>query len=214
MYNKRRCFKIKLQSKNPIKVMYSTPYPGQNQEGYFFMKYDWKFKLECVRKYKSEHIINCPAGINRDSFSNQVRNWVSIFDKLGIEGLKHKTFNKVWTPEEKLELVSEVIAGKSYGEVARQASINNGQLYNWVQIYREKGFDGLKCSKRGRPPKNPIMTKPTKTKASKLKPSELEELKLLRKKTLYLEAENFYLKKLRALELEKQAKLTKAKKQD
>ena len=194
--------------------MNSTPYPGQNQEGYFFMKYDWKFKLECVREYKSGHIINCPAGINRDSFSKQVRTWVSVFDNLGIEGLKHKPSNKSWTPEEKLELVLEVIAGKPHNEVARQYSISDGQLYSWVQRYREKGSDGLKCSKRGRPPKNPIMTKPMKTKASKLKLSELDELKLLRKRNEYLEAENFYLKKLRALELEKQAKLTKAKKQD
>ena len=49
----------------------------------------------------------------------------------------------------------------------------------------------------------------------KAKPAqtEREELKLLRERNEYLEAENLYLKKLRALELAKTAKLAKARKQ-
>ena len=48
----------------------------------------------------------------------------------------------------------------------------------------------------------------------KLTPTEQEELKLLNERNKYLEAENLYLKKMRALELEKTANLAKAKKQE
>ena len=52
----------------------------------------------------------------------------------------------------------------------------------------------------------------TKTKKSKISPTVKEELKLLRERNKYLEAEVEYLKKLNALELQKVIKQAKAKK--
>ncbi len=148
-----------------------------------------------------------PAGIGRDTFLSHVRAWAKAFDDLGVEGLKHSPSNRGWTAEERFELVSKVLAGSSIKNVAKNAYINNGQLYRWVKQYREKGMDGLKLRK-GRKPTNTFMPK----KKAKLTPTEQEELKLLRERNKYLEAENLYLKKLRALELEKTAKLAKARK--
>ena len=173
------------------------------------MKYDLNFKLDCVHKYKEGRRDFVPAGISRDSFLSHVRDWVLIFDDLGINGLKHSSFNKEWTVEKRFELVSKVLAGNSIKNVAKNAYINDGQLYQWVKKYREKGMNGLKLNK-GRKPTNTFMPK----KKIKLTPTEKEELKLLRERNKYLEAENLYLKKLRALELEKTAKLAKAKKQE
>ena len=173
------------------------------------MKYDWKFKLDCVLKYKEGRRDFVPAGIGRDSFLAHVRAWVKTFDDLGVDGLKHGSFNKGWTAEQRFGLVAKVLAGDSVTNVAKNHHINSGQLSQWVKRYREKGMDGLQLRK-GRRPSNTHMTK----KKAKLTPSEQEELKLLRERNKYLEAENLYLKKLRALELEKTAKLAKAKKRE
>ena len=52
------------------------------------MKYDLKFKLECVRKYKEGKRDFVPSGIPRRYLLSYVRSWVKTFDELGIDGLK------------------------------------------------------------------------------------------------------------------------------
>ena len=178
------------------------------------MKYDLKFKLECVRKYKEGKRDFVPSGICKTTFLNHVRSWVKTYDDLGVDGLKHNSFNKQWTEEQRFDLVAKVLSGDSLTNVAKNAHINSGQLCQWVKKYREKGMDGLKCLKKGRPPKVGVSTDIMSKKKIKPTPTEQEELKLLRERNKYLEAENLYLKKLRALELEKTAKLAKAKKQE
>lgn len=49
--------------------------------------------------------------------------------------LNHKHHRKQWTPEERFELVSKVLAGFSIHETACNAGINSGQLYQWVNKY-------------------------------------------------------------------------------
>ncbi len=178
------------------------------------MKYDWKFKLDCVLKYKEGRRDFAPLGIGKRSFLSHVRVWVKCFDDLGVDGLKHKSFAKEWTQKQRFDLVAKVLAGNSIRNVAKNAHINSGQLCQWVRIYRENGIDGLKCLKKGRPPKGKSLIGIMPKKKIKLSQTEQEELKLLRERNKYLEAENLYLKKLRALELEKTAKLAKAKKQE
>ena len=175
------------------------------------MKYSQEFKLECVNKYKKgEKIIFPGIPKGEDSFMGQVRIWTKHYDDLGIDGLKHSPNNKDWTPEKRFELVAKVLAGNSIQSVADIAHINNGQLYQWVIRYNEKGIDGLQC-KKGRPTKQFVMK--TKTKKTKLSISEQEELKLLRERNEYLEMENEYLKKLDALVSQREAAEARAKKQ-
>ena len=175
------------------------------------MKYSWKFKLECVNKYKNgEHIIFPGTPSQHHNFMYHVRAWAMAYDDLGIDGLKHSSINKDWTPEQRFELVAKVLAGNSIQSVSKNAHINSGQLTQWVRRYNEKGMDGLQC-KKGRPTKQFVMKK--KTKKSKLSISEQEELKLLRERNEYLEMENEYLKKLDALVSKREAAEAKAKKQ-
>ena len=175
------------------------------------MKYSWKYKLECVNKHKNgEHIIFVGSPNQRRHFMNHVREWIKNYNDLGIDGLKHSSTNKDWTPEKRFELVVKVLAGNSIASVAKNAHINNGQLYQWVRRYNEKGMNGLQC-KKGRPTKQIVMKK--KTKKSKLSVSEQEELKLLRERNEYLEMENEYLKKLDALVSKREAAEARAKKQ-
>ncbi|NCA95423.1 MAG: helix-turn-helix domain-containing protein [Methanomicrobia archaeon] len=177
------------------------------------MKYGWKFKLDCVLKYKNGQHIDRFTGSKYHDFMKAVRRWVQDFNDLGIDGLKHRSVNKKWLPEERFELVAKVLAGDSIQHVSKLAHISDGQLYQWLKKYEEKGMSGLNCIRKGRPSKNGFSIKTMAKKKTKLTPSEKEEIELLRKRNEYLELENQYLKKLRALELEKTAKLAKAKKQ-
>ena len=175
------------------------------------MKYSWEFKLECVNKYKNgEHISTIGTRRQHNNFMKLVHGWEKIYDDLGIDGLKHPSTNKEWTPEERFELVAKVLAGNSIKSVAKNSYINPGQLYQWIRRYNEKGMDGLQC-KQGRPSGQFVMKK--KTKKSKLSVSEKEELKLLRERNEYLEMENEYLKKLDALVSKREAAEAKVKKQ-
>ena len=158
------------------------------------MKYDWKFKLDCVRKYKEGKRDFVPSGISRKGFLKHVRSWAKAFDDLGVDGLRHNSSNKRWTAEQRFDLVAKVISGDSITNVAKNAHIGSGQLYQWVRKYREKGMDGLECLKKGRPSKGGASIATMPKKKAKLTPTEREELKLLRERSKYLEAENLYLK--------------------
>lgn len=174
------------------------------------MKYTLEFKLECINKFKNGIYVDKPLnckGSNRN-FMSIVREWTKIYDLHGADGLTHTYFNHQWTKDERFNLVAQVLAGKPICQVAFENNINKGQLYHWVRRYREKGVDGLELY-IGRKPKAPTMPK----KKTKLTKSEKEELKLLRERNEYLEAENAYLKKLDALVTQREAAHPKAKKQ-
>ena len=175
------------------------------------MKYTLEFKLECINKYKNGIRIDVPPNCksSHHDFMHRVLNWNKIYDNLGLDGLKHNSINRRWTAEERFKLVVQTLVGKPLLQVALENGINEGQLYQWVRLYRERGMDGLECHK-GRKPKVPNMPKKKKV---KLAPSEKEELKLLRARNEYLEAENIYLKKLDALVTKREAAHPKAKKQ-
>ena len=177
------------------------------------MKYDWKFKLECVEEYLKGRWIEKPeyAKCTEKSFKDKIIIWAKIYKKYGVDGLKHKTISTEWTSEKRFELVARVLAGESIGSVAIDVGMEGSLLSQWVRKYKLYGFDGLKL-KKGRKPKEPDMSKEDKSK--NLTKSEKEELILLRRRNEYLEAENAYLKKLRALIVQKQAESSvKAKKQ-
>ena len=172
------------------------------------MKYTLEFKMECILKHK-EGICESPPGLDKKSFMSHVRDWEKIYDDFGIDGLKHRSTNKIWTKEEKFDLVAKVLAGNSISSVSRNNYINPGQLYLWLRKYNESGFDGLECI-RGRRPK---MSNKTKLRKKTMSQSEEEELKLLKEENKYLKIENEYLKKLDALVSKKEAARAKARKQ-
>ena len=73
-----------------------------------FMRYSYEFKLECIELYRQGVWPETPEGVTAKRFKNQIREWDRIAIAQGEETLKHKPNNKIWTPEEKLELVSKV----------------------------------------------------------------------------------------------------------
>ncbi len=198
-------------NKNAGAYLICTLFTGQTSKEGNFMRYSYEFKLFCVGMYKSGKYPDTPDDTTEKRFRKNVREWTRMVDANGPEVLKHKTFNKVWTPEEKLELVIQVVSGKSRTAIALKAGINPGMLYQWVQKYKLYGYNGLVENKKGRPSKVPDMKKSTNPRP--LTESEREELIRLRAENEYIKAENEVIKKRIALRQQKWAAQLKAKKQ-
>ena len=175
------------------------------------MRYSHEYKLECIALYRQGTWPETPPGISEQNFKITVRRWARLDEANGSDVLKHKNFDKAWTPEEKMELISKVLAGRSNQSVALEAGINSGMLYQWVRKYKEDGYNGLVNMKKGRPCKESNMKK--KTNPRPLTESEREELIRLRAENEYIKTENEVIKKRIALRQEKWAAQLKAKKQ-
>ena len=162
------------------------------------MKYSKEFKLECVMKYKNGEHIHDPPGVRHKYFRNQVRRWVKIFESMGESGLEHN--RPTITVKQRIELFLRVENGESYTNVANSVGLQEGQLIKWHKIYLQNGMEGLQSLKRGRPK----MSKKPKIEKSFDEMTDKENIKYYQKQLEYLEAENAYLKKLRALVQKKQ----------
>ena len=193
-------------AENDMYPLYWTP-----SRGGIIMRYTYEYKRKCVELYREGKWPETPEGVSDKSFRDKVRLWVRAEDSRGPEALKHKNFNRNWTPEERLELVSQVMSGKSCVSVAIEAGIQDRLLYQWVQNYKTKGYNGLVEMKKGRPSKGVPQMK--KEEARPLNESEREELIRLRAENEYIKAENEVIKKEIALREERHAAQLKARKQ-
>ena len=191
-----------------------TPFTGHPVKGVFFVHYNYEYKRNAVELYRQGKWPDTPESIkNPECFRAMIRRWARIENAKGPEALKHQGMNKAWTPEEKLELITKVLAGNSITSVALEAGINDGMLYRWVRKYEELGYNGLIQMKKGRPMKNPKMKTINDNNPRKLNESEYEELLRLRAENEYIKAEIEVIKKEIALREEKEAAQLKAKKQ-
>ena len=177
------------------------------------MKYSKEFKLMCIEMYYRGEYPETPEGQKKKSFHNTIKDWVRMSEKAGIESVEHKGQNRKWTPEEKLELVGKVLAGRGIRPVADEVGIDSGQLYRWVQKYRMEGYEGLVNKPKGRAPKESRPMTKKKEAPRELTESEREELLRLRAENEYLRAETAAIKKLMALRREKEAARLEARKQ-
>lgn len=174
-------------------------------------KYSTEFKLkivkeylECKNSYKSLAIkYNIPD-------KKTIRIWVNSYQTQGYDGLKVSRKNNKYTLEFKLKIVNLYLTGEmSYQSLANELKINNPSLIvRWVKDFREKGIEGLKPKKRGRPSKMPKKLKSSKNtsigKETNIRQSEAkssteeqlkEEIKRLKEEKYWLELENAVIKK-------------------
>lgn len=177
--------------------------------GGIFMRYSYEYKRKCVELYRQGKWPETPDGVNEKRFHDTIRIWVRTEDACGPEALRHKNQNKVWTAEEKYELIAKILAGASCKETAISAGISDGLLYQWVRCYKMKGYQGLATQRKGRPPKEPAMKKIIVP--AELTPSEREEMIRLRAENERLRAEIAVVKKEIALREERCAAQLKAK---
>ena len=177
------------------------------------MKYSYEFKKKCVEMYWRGEYPDTPPNISKGRFRDTIREWVRLEEANGPEVLRHNSHNKEWTPDDKLELIMQVLAGQSNRSVAIKAGIDGGQLSVWVRKYKEMGYNGLVNMKRGRLPKDPDMKKVGTRIPKPLNESEREELLRLRVENEFMKAEIETIKKEIALREEREAARLKAKKQ-
>ena len=170
------------------------------------MKLTFDDKLKAVLyylKYGSYEIPDDYASPNQKCrYRSIVRHWVYVYRLKGEEGLRHGN-NHYYSPEKKYQIIEPLLNGEiGFETQANIVGIASGTLSAWVNRYREKGIDGLKCSKRGRPckhmepekvqaPAEPI--RPTEDEPQTLEEALLENRRL-KEKLLYKEARELYLK--------------------
>lgn len=175
------------------------------------MKYSYEYKRMCVELYRQGKWPETPEGLKESNFRCRVRKWVRMEDSCGPEVFQHKEQNRIWTAEEKYELVAKVLAGASTKGTSIAAGVSESLLYQWVKRYRIEGYQGLVGRGKGRPAKEPQMKK--KIEPAELTPSEREEMIRLKAENERLRTENAVIKKEIALREERWAAQLKAKKQ-
>ena len=81
--------------------------------GGIFMRYSYEYKKMCVELYRQGKWVETPEGVKEKNFRDMIQIWARTEESCGVEALRHKNQNKVWTAEEKYELVAKVLAGES-----------------------------------------------------------------------------------------------------
>ena len=122
----------------------------------------------CVELYRKGKWPETPPGIKKSNFHLTIRQWVRAEEANGPEVLKHTGTCKIWTPEEKLELVSEVLAGESALSVATREGLERAMLSKWVRKYKALGYNGLVNKKKCIPQKRTTKKKDNKSNSKTL----------------------------------------------
>ncbi len=162
-------------------------------------KYSYEFKKMVVTEY-----INGEGGIK---YLAKKHNITHPYKEFGDNGLKRSREKKKYTFEFKLHVVELYLTTEvSYQELALTVGINNPPIIaKWVNDYRIAGPDALRPKKKGRRPKVAKQKKKQLPQTEK-EQADAEYLRQLEEENLKLRIENAYLKELRRLRLEDEAK--------
>ncbi len=162
-------------------------------------KYKTEFKIKVVKEYLEGNIgYRELAKKHSIPDKNILRTWVNAYEFQGYDGLKVSRKKNNYSLDFKLNIVNLYLTGEmSYQSLANEFKINNpSMIARWVKEFRDKGIEGLKPKKRGRPSNMPNTdkNKDLKNKSNKTK-KELSELEKLREENYYLQMEVEILKK-------------------
>jgi transposase len=135
---------------------------------------------------------------------------VHYYEQFGDDGLKRSRRNESYSFEFKISVVESYLSSEfSYQELALRNGINNAALVaKWVNDFRIVGPDALRPRKKGRkktldkPQKNTNVQSCEETVVD----TSVEHVKELEDELLKLRIENAFLKELRRLRLEDEAK--------
>ena len=141
----------------------------------------------------------------------ELRMWVNNYKSFGDAGLFRSRKSKTYTFAYKLHVVELYLSSEvSYQELALQEGITNpAMLTKWVNNYRISGPDALRPKKKGR--KKTLNSKDNEKRITSDKTitvdTSAEHVKQLEDELLKLRIENAFLKELRRLRLEEEAKM-------
>ncbi len=183
--------------------------------GRFFMgrqKYSFEFKKQVVSDY-----LNGEGGYRyleskyNVSDKKLIRQWVSNYKAFGDSGLLRSRKKEVYPFKKKLSVVELYLSSElSYQELAIQEGINNPSVIAaWVNRFRIAGPDALRPHKKGNKKSLDKITK--KSNSDEYEDHSIdtsaEHVKELEDELLKLRIENAFLKELRRLRLEDEAKM-------
>ena len=176
--------------------------------GIFMAKYDFEFKKKVVEAYHrgegGYQILSKKFGLKS---TRQIGYWVKAYKKFGDEGLKVLENGRVYPFELKLLVVESYLKGNgSYSELGLKYEILNHRVIgSWVKKFKKDGPEALKNPQEGREyTVNYHQKRPTKSK--KQKNISEEAFKKLEEENYHLRMENDFLKAVRRLNLEDEAK--------
>ena len=175
-------------------------------------KYTFEFKKKVVFEYLYGKIGSTTLAKKYNIKSqNQVRQWIHNYQEFSDEGLKRSRKKETYSFEFKLHMVESYLSNEvSYEELALSNGITNyTTISRWVETFRVAGPDGLRPRKKGR---KKTLDKPAKNNNSQLLEEKsidtsAEHVKELEDELLKLRIENAFLKELRSLRLEDEAKM-------
>lgn len=175
-------------------------------------KHSFEFKKKAVLEYLDGK--GGTAHISKKyglGYNSQLRKWIKAYNAFGDEGLKRSRKQTKYSFEKKLSVVELYLSSEiSYQDLAIQEGITNpSMITNWVNLFRAGGSDALRPRKKGRKKtldkyKIDIKTQEVK---KRIVDTSAQHVKELEDELLKLRIENAFLKELRRLRLEDEAKM-------
>ena len=175
-------------------------------------KYSFEFKKNVVLAY-----INGEGGYGYLSKTygvpaqRNIEQWVHNYQTFGDKGLQRSRKNDIYSFEKKLSVVELYLSSEiSYQDLALQEGITNPcMITSWVNRFRAAGSDALRPHKKGR--KKTLDKSDNITQSKPLEETSIdasaEHVRELEDELLKLRIENAFLKELRRLRLEDEAKM-------
>ena len=175
-------------------------------------KYNFEFKKKIVLEHLESGIgSKLLARKYNVKSAKQIRQWIHNYNEFGDDGLKRSREKQNYSYEFKLHMVESYLSNEvSYEELALANGITNyTMLSRWVDAFRVAGPEGLRPRKKGRKKTldkstESINTQPIEEKSLD---TSAEHVKELEDELLKLRRENAFLKELRRLRLEDEAKM-------
>ena len=180
-------------------------------------KHNYEFKKKIVLEYlnSDEGCISISRKYGMAS-SSQLLKWVAAYKAFGDNGLKRSRSQKIYSFKEKLSVVESYLTNEiSYQELAIQVGINNPSMISrWVNEFKIAGPEALRPHKKGR--KRTLSKSQTKKTDPQVQQPmvdiSVEHVQELEDENLKLRIENAFLKELRRLRLEDEAKMRELRK--
>lgn len=180
-------------------------------------EYSFEFKKKVVLAYLNEDggykYLSKTYGVPAKS---NIKQWFHNYQTFGDEGLLRSRKNDIYSFEKKLSVVELYLSNEiSYQDLALQEGIANPcMIANWVNHFRAAGPDALIPRKKGRTKTLDKLDNTPKTvplEESSIDTSA-EHVRELEDELLKLRIENAFLKELRRLRLEDEAKMRERRK--
>lgn len=175
-------------------------------------KHSFEFKKKVVLEYLDGkggmQYLSKKYGLGSNS---QLRKWINAYNAFGDEGLMRSRKQTKYSFEKKISVVELYLSSEiSYQDLAIQEGINNpSMIANWVNRFRAAGPDALKSRRKGRKKtldKLQIDSEVQKAE-ERIVDTSAKHIRELEDELLKLRIENAFLKELRRLRLEDEAKM-------